>query len=140
MVGNGATQQDVEGLGNGSSSPVQMSVQEIANFSLLAQGDEDERRKLDIACQEWGFFQIINHGADEALPKMKGVVADFFDLPLSEKNKYAMPPDYFEGYGQDNKAGDQKRDWYDILCLMTMPPHSRNTKYWPLTVPGFKYV
>ncbi|KAL0321921.1 UNVERIFIED_CONTAM: protein SRG1 [Sesamum calycinum] len=85
-----------------------------------------------------GQTKIINHGAEEAIPKMKAAVIDFYDLPLSEKNKYAMPPDYFEGYSQDNKVGERKRDWYDILWLLTMPPHSRNTKYWPLTVPGFK--
>ncbi|KAL0289170.1 UNVERIFIED_CONTAM: putative 2-oxoglutarate-dependent dioxygenase [Sesamum angustifolium] len=110
----------------------------VIDFSLLAQGDEDERRKLDFACQEWGFFQLINHGADEALPKLRAAVAEFFDLPLSEKRKYAKPPDYFEGYGQDRKTEDQKRDWNDILWLMVMPPHSRNMKYWPLSVPGFK--
>ncbi|KAK4385406.1 putative 2-oxoglutarate-dependent dioxygenase ANS [Sesamum angolense] len=160
--------QQEEGLGNGISSPVKISVQELVrsdaknvperyirnpdnrpksseirlvsdddvpviDFSLLARGDEDERKKLDVACQEWGFFQIINHGAEEAIPKMKAAVIDFYDLPLSEKNKYAMPPDYFEGYSQDNKVGERKRDWYDILWLLTMPPHSRNTKYWPLT-------
>ncbi|KAL0298086.1 UNVERIFIED_CONTAM: protein SRG1 [Sesamum calycinum] len=145
--------QQGEGLGNGISSPVKISVQEpksseirlvsdddvpVIDFSLLGRGDEGERKKLDVACQEWGFFQIINHGAEEAIPKMKATVIDFYDLPLSEKNKYAMPPDYFEGYSQDNKVGERKRDWYDILWLLTMPPHSRNTKYWPLTVPGFK--
>lgn len=30
----------------------------IIDLSLLAKGDEDERRKLDVACQEWGFFQV----------------------------------------------------------------------------------
>jgi hypothetical protein len=30
----------------------------VINFSLLVNGDEDERRKLDLACKEWGFFQV----------------------------------------------------------------------------------
>ncbi|KAK4431186.1 putative 2-oxoglutarate-dependent dioxygenase [Sesamum alatum] len=156
--------QQTEGLGNGScSAPPLLSVQEIVrsdtenvperyirnpgnrpkssdislvpdkelpviDFSLLAKGDEDERRKLD----------IINHGADEALPKIKTATRQFFDLPLSEKEKYAMPPDHFEGYGQEDKAEGHKRDWNDLLWLRTMPPHSRNTKYWPLAIPGFK--
>lgn len=29
----------------------------VINFSLLANGDYDEQRKLDLACKEWGFFQ-----------------------------------------------------------------------------------
>ena len=32
----------------------------IINFSLLANGDEEERGKLDFACKEWGFFQVID--------------------------------------------------------------------------------
>ena len=30
----------------------------IIDFSLLAKGEEDEIRKLDLACKEWGFFQV----------------------------------------------------------------------------------
>lgn len=30
----------------------------VINFSLLVNGDEDELRKLDAACKEWGFFQV----------------------------------------------------------------------------------
>lgn len=30
----------------------------IINFSLLANGDEDELQRLDSACKEWGFFQV----------------------------------------------------------------------------------
>lgn len=32
----------------------------IIDLSLLAVGNEDERRKLDAACQEWGFFQVTS--------------------------------------------------------------------------------
>ncbi|KAK6136065.1 hypothetical protein DH2020_030170 [Rehmannia glutinosa] len=111
----------------------------IINLSLLAQGDEDERRKLDIACQEWGFFQIINHGADGGLTKMKAAVAEFFDLPLSEKKKYGMATNDVQGYGQGYVVSeDQKLDWNDLLFLITLPPNFRNMKYWPLTLPGFK--
>lgn len=31
----------------------------IISFSLLANGDEDELKKLDSACKDWGFFQVI---------------------------------------------------------------------------------
>lgn len=32
----------------------------IIDLSLLAIGNEDERHKLDAACQEWGFFQVMS--------------------------------------------------------------------------------
>lgn len=31
----------------------------IVDLTLLSEGDEDERKKLDAACQKWGFFQVI---------------------------------------------------------------------------------
>lgn len=30
----------------------------VIDLSLLSKGDEGERRKLDVACQEWGFFHV----------------------------------------------------------------------------------
>lgn len=86
-------------------------------------------------------MQIINHGAVGVITKMKAAVADFFDLPLSEKRKYAMATNDVQGYGQGYVVSqDQKLDWNDLLFLIALPPDSRNIKYWPLTIPGFKYV
>ncbi|OMP08403.1 Oxoglutarate/iron-dependent dioxygenase [Corchorus olitorius] len=112
----------------------------IIDFSLLAKGDEDERRKLDLACKDWGFFQIINHGvAEEVLQKMKEAVRAFFELPLEEKKKYAMAENDLHGYGQAYVLSeDQKLDWCDIIVLFTLPPEIKRFKFWPLTIPGFK--
>ncbi|XP_022764519.1 protein SRG1-like [Durio zibethinus] len=112
----------------------------IIDFSLLTKGDEDEIRKLDFACKEWGFFQIINHGVGEkVLNKMKAAVAAFFALPLEEKKKYAKAANEIQGYGQNFVVSeDQKLDWSDMIYLITVPPENRNFKFWPLTLPGFK--
>lgn len=32
----------------------------IIDFSLLSKGYEEELNKLDLACKEWGFFQVIH--------------------------------------------------------------------------------
>ncbi|KAL2541596.1 2-oxoglutarate (2OG) and Fe(II)-dependent oxygenase superfamily protein [Abeliophyllum distichum] len=118
--------------------PVSLDIP-IINLSLLTNGDEDERKKLNLACKDWGFFQIINHGADEVLPKMKAAVAAFFELPLCEKKKYAMAANDVQGYGQGYVISDeQKLDWNDLLFLITMPSSFRNMKYWPITIQGFK--
>ncbi|XP_073137738.1 protein LATERAL BRANCHING OXIDOREDUCTASE 1-like [Henckelia pumila] len=111
----------------------------IIDLSPLANGDEAERRKLDVACKEWGFFQVINHNCDKAIPKMKASVAAFFALPLAEKKKYAMAANDIQGYGQGYVVSeDQKLDWNDLIFLMTLPSDMRNIKYWPLTIPSFK--
>ncbi|KAK8542232.1 hypothetical protein V6N12_014833 [Hibiscus sabdariffa] len=112
----------------------------IIDFALLAKGDEHETRKLDLACKDWGFFQIINHGvAEEVLLKMKAAIAAFFGLPLEEKNKYAQAGNDFQGYGQQYVVSEeQKLDWCDMMFLITLPHEIRNLKYWPDTIPGFK--
>ncbi|GMI84881.1 LATERAL BRANCHING OXIDOREDUCTASE 1 [Hibiscus trionum] len=112
----------------------------IIDFALLAKGDEDETRKLDLACKHWGFFQIINHGvAEEVLLKMKAAIAAFFELPPDEKNKYAQDGNDFQGYGQAYVASEeQKLDWCDMVFLVTLPHEIRNLKYWADTIPGFK--
>lgn len=114
----------------------------IIDFCKLSKGDEYERRKLDLACKEWGFFQITNHGVEvEVLHKMKEAVAAFFELPVEEKKKYAMPANDLHGYGQAYVVSDeQKLDWCDILLLMTLPSEARNYKFWPKNLPDFKYV
>lgn len=86
-------------------------------------------------------MQIINHGTNGVLTKMRDAVVKFFELPLSEKKKYAMAENDIQGYGQGYVVSeDQKLDWNDLLFLMTKPADFRNMKYWPLTIPGFKYA
>ncbi|XVF83721.1 hypothetical protein PTKIN_Ptkin16aG0514500 [Pterospermum kingtungense] len=112
----------------------------IIDFSTLSTGDEHERRKLDLACKEWGFFQMINHGVEEeVLHKMMAAVAAFFELPIDEKKKYAMAEDDLQGYGQAYVVSEQQKlDWCDLMFLVTLPLQNRNFKFWPLTLPGFK--
>ncbi|KAL5546657.1 hypothetical protein UlMin_006344 [Ulmus minor] len=111
----------------------------IIDFSLLVKGDEAELNKLDYACKEWGFLQIINHGvAEDVIGNMKAATASFFDLPVDEKNKYAMG-DSVEGYGHlFVLSEEQKLDWADSLFIITRPEEQRNMKKWPITLPGFK--
>ncbi|XP_047320992.1 protein SRG1-like [Impatiens glandulifera] len=112
----------------------------IINLSRLANGDDHERLKLHIACKEWGFFQLIGHGIPkEVLCGMKEAVEAFFRLPLTEKKKYAMMVNDLQGYGQSYVvSGEQKLDWNDLIFLMVSPISTRNMKYWPTALQGFK--
>uniref|UniRef100_A0A0D3H5S7 Non-haem dioxygenase N-terminal domain-containing protein n=1 Tax=Oryza barthii TaxID=65489 RepID=A0A0D3H5S7_9ORYZ len=62
---------------------------------------EAEVAWLGSACRSWGFFQLINHGVDEAvMQKMKDNTVHFFELPLEDKNAVAVCPDGgIEGFG-----------------------------------------
>ncbi|KAK6930958.1 Non-hem dioxygenase N-terminal domain [Dillenia turbinata] len=54
------------------------------------QGPSPLVQKLSKACEEFGFFQIINHGVPQELcNRMLSAIADFFELPSAEKASLA---------------------------------------------------
>ncbi|BFI28571.1 protein MpDOXC8 [Marchantia polymorpha subsp. ruderalis] len=54
------------------------------------------------ACEEWGFFHIINHGVDMSLiRRTQKAYKDFFHLPKEEKKKYAMTKVYQGWYSPE---------------------------------------
>ncbi|PUZ43305.1 hypothetical protein GQ55_9G650900 [Panicum hallii var. hallii] len=92
-----------------------------------------ESARLHAACQEWGFFQLINHGVpDDVIEGMKANIEAFFGLPAETKQQFAQERGQLEGYGQLFVVSeDQKLDWADILYLNTQPPEHRNMRFWP---------
>ncbi|XP_073125354.1 2-oxoglutarate-dependent dioxygenase 19-like [Henckelia pumila] len=114
----------------------------IVDFSLLLSDDADQRsqalKDLAKACEEWGFFVLINHGIPESL--MKAIVdasLEFFDLPLEERRRYepksASDP-IKAGAGTANGADHKVFLWRDfmksyvhpILYCPDKPPHLRD--------------
>ncbi|XP_030500835.2 S-norcoclaurine synthase 1 [Cannabis sativa] len=95
----------------------------------------DELAKLHLACKDWGFFQLINHGVpEEIIDKMKIDIEEFFKLSLVKKKAYAQQPNDVEGYGQAYvHSEDQKLDWGDMLFLRTLPLSHRNMRCWPIS-------
>ncbi|KAA8522087.1 hypothetical protein F0562_012599 [Nyssa sinensis] len=99
----------------------------------------DELAKLHHACEDWGFFQLINHGVSGAIEKMKVVTEEFFKLPLDEKMAYAQLPNSIEGYGQAFVVSEeQKLDWADMFFLLPLPFSQRNMKLWPTIPTSFR--
>ncbi|CAM0144532.1 unnamed protein product [Urochloa decumbens] len=94
---------------------------------------EEEASRLRAACEEWGFFQVVNHGVPEqAIEDVKADVEAFFALPLAEKQAVAQGPGGIEGYGQAFVVSpEQKLDWADMLFLSTLPPEYRSLNFWP---------
>ncbi|CAI9105741.1 OLC1v1004740C1 [Oldenlandia corymbosa var. corymbosa] len=69
------------------------AIETISNLSSVKVLADHQRLQLmqDLgkACQEWGFFMVVNHGIPEALIEATTAVVDeFFDLPEAEKMEY----------------------------------------------------
>ncbi|KAK7257086.1 hypothetical protein RIF29_30804 [Crotalaria pallida] len=112
----------------------------VIDFALLKNGSTEELSKLDFACKEWGYFQLVNHGLDHLMQRMKDKTAGFFNLPLEEKEKYAMQED-MQGYGHVQQPSEEvKLDWSDSLVLFTHPARYRNPSVWPRTPRGLRHM
>ncbi|GLU14726.1 hypothetical protein SLE2022_312790 [Rubroshorea leprosula] len=96
--------------------------------SLLSEESmEAELTKLDFACREWGFFQLVNHGVSSSmLENVKKGAQGLFNLPMEEKKKYWQCPGEMEGFGQAFVfSEEQELDWGDLFFIVTQPPHLR---------------
>ncbi|KAK9126067.1 hypothetical protein Scep_014913 [Stephania cephalantha] len=104
---------------------------------LLGGKDEELKRQtmdqISVACREWGFFQVVNHGVRPEL--MTQALEDwrqFFKLPVEEKQVYANSPRTYEGYG--SRLGIEKGailDWNDYFYLHYLPRSLKDPNKWP---------
>ncbi|KAJ4849952.1 hypothetical protein Tsubulata_004843, partial [Turnera subulata] len=127
--------QDPPFISTTSSSLPQLPV--IDKQRLLSRDDmdySDELQKLDHACKEWGFFQLINHGVSSSLvEKVKVEIKDFFNMPMEEKKRYWQKPGEMEGFGQAFVVSEeQKLDWGDLYNMITLPLEARKPHLFPL--------
>lgn len=48
-------------------------------------------RKIVAACEDWGIFQVVDHGVDsEVIGEMTRLASEFFALPPEEKLRFDM--------------------------------------------------
>ncbi|RZC64222.1 hypothetical protein C5167_025979 [Papaver somniferum] len=88
---------------------------------------EEEMGKLKSALNSWGMFQAVGHGIPQnLLDDMYNISKKFFDLPVEEKQRYALSKDDeifdLQGFGSDSMGANingQVLDWSDRL------------RYWP---------
>lgn len=87
---------------------------------LIDLSKPDSKSCLVKACEEFGFFKIINHGIPtEFINKLESEAIKFFSSPMSEKEK-AGPPDPF-GYGNKSIGRNGDIGWVEYLLLTTNP-------------------
>uniref|UniRef100_A0A0D6QX89 Fe2OG dioxygenase domain-containing protein n=1 Tax=Araucaria cunninghamii TaxID=56994 RepID=A0A0D6QX89_ARACU len=91
-------------------------------------------KAISNACQEWGFFQVINHGVPErVIERMAEAHHRFFELPEEEKAKYRtedqMKPVI---YGTSFTAKNQKvLQWRDFLGIVIVAMDAQTLESWP---------
>ncbi|XP_073050494.1 gibberellin 2-beta-dioxygenase 1-like [Primulina eburnea] len=84
----------------------------------------DSKTLLVKACEEFGFFKVINHGVPiEYMSNLEVKAVNFFSLPLSVKQK-AVSPHFFE-YGNKMIGSNGDFGWVEYLILTTNTESSR---------------
>ncbi|KAF7025929.1 hypothetical protein CFC21_038076 [Triticum aestivum] len=128
-----------DGVVVGSDESYELPVVDMARL-LNPEFSEAEIAKLGSACRDWGFFQLTNHGVDEAVVEdMKDSTLQFFRLPLEKKKAVAIQANGFEGFGHHyNRASSEKLDWAESLILVTQPHEQRNNEFWPADPSTFR--
>jgi gibberellin 2-oxidase len=72
------------------------------------------------ACEEFGFFKVINHGVSmELISKLETEAVKFFSLSQDDKNR-AGPPNPF-GYGNKTIGPNGDMGWVEYLLFSTNP-------------------
>uniref|UniRef100_A0A2N9FKF1 Fe2OG dioxygenase domain-containing protein n=1 Tax=Fagus sylvatica TaxID=28930 RepID=A0A2N9FKF1_FAGSY len=97
-------------------------------------------KSLANACEQYGFFQLVNHGIpSDVISSMIDVSTRFFELPFEERAKY-MSSDMHSPvrYGTSfNQSKDEVFCWRDFLKLMCNPI-SDVVPHWPSSPVDFR--
>ncbi|KAG0626843.1 hypothetical protein M758_2G155900 [Ceratodon purpureus] len=115
------------------------------------QGVDGERRHLVVqqirrACEDWGVFQVINHGVPVALlTAMLQQAKEFFQLPVEEKRKLSTTwvnqttpqPVLLQGYSS-KEYGKCFLQWGEQLRHIISPVWERNYELWPTNLPSYR--
>ncbi|KAG5076185.1 hypothetical protein JHK82_054880 [Glycine max] len=104
----------------------------IIDLNKLLSEDVTELEKLDFACKEWGFFQLVNHGVGIKLVEdIKKGAQELLNLSIEEKKKLWQKPGETEGFGQMFGYKEGPSDWVDLFYIFTLPSHLRNPHLFP---------
>jgi hypothetical protein len=102
--------------------------------------------KIRSASKEWGFFQVINHGAPlESRQKIESVGKKFFGQKMEEKKKVRRDIVNVMGY-YETEHTKNVRDWKEVfdftleeptLVPASIDPHDKEITHWYNQWPEF---
>jgi isopenicillin N synthase-like dioxygenase len=122
------------------------------DLSPLQNKDEDSLKKLfdqiGKAAEDWGFFQVVNHGVPlDLIDRLQQEALDFFSLPLEEKNKVVRNLERPIGY-YHQELTKNRRDWKEVFDYLVRDcvalPTSEGGEHrvmsqWPERPSGLRY-
>lgn len=120
---------------------------EIPIISLDGIDDAGGRRaeicnKIVEACENWGIFQVVDHGIDSKLiSEMTRFAKGFFDLPPEEKLRFDMSGGKKGGFiVSSHLQGEAVKDWRELVTYFSYPIRQRDYSRWPDKPEGWKEV
>ncbi|XP_022144624.1 protein DMR6-LIKE OXYGENASE 1 isoform X2 [Momordica charantia] len=108
---------------------------------LLGPNRRQVLRCLSDACQEFGFFQLINHEiSSEVITNVREVCSKFFELPFEERANYMSSNMHATvRYGTSfNQNKDNVFCWRDFLKLTCNPNLEHLLPHWPSSPAAFR--
>ncbi|XP_019168967.1 PREDICTED: protein DMR6-LIKE OXYGENASE 2-like isoform X2 [Ipomoea nil] len=111
-----------------SSDAEDSSLIPVIDFSQLTSNDNDQKSKaiqvLGKACEEWGFFMVVNHGIPDSLMKaVINVSNEFFNMPEEDKKqfegKHLLDP--IRCGTSFNSSKEKAFFWRDFLKVVVHP-------------------
>ncbi|KAK4346932.1 hypothetical protein RND71_033271 [Anisodus tanguticus] len=111
----------------------------IPVISLKGINDVESGRRGEIcekivkACEDWGIFQVVDHGVDaELIKQMTTFAKEFFALPPEEKLRFDMSGGKKGGFiVSSHLQGEVVQDWREIVTYFSYPIRARDYSRWP---------
>nr|AMQ48656.1 flavanone 3-hydroxylase [Iochroma edule] len=110
---------------------------EIPVISLKGLDESGKRgeicEKIVKACEDWGVFQVVDHGVDaELISQMTKFAKEFFALPPEEKLRFDMSGGKKGGFiVSSHLQGEVVQDWREIVTYFSYPIGARDYSRWP---------
>ena len=114
-----------------------MDMKSIPVIDIAQLDDPATMTALDMACRDWGFFQVVRHGIDlTTITDLSDAMRAFFALPTAAKREISRTAENPWGYF-DRELTKNMRDWKQIYDFGPATGDSISPQ-WPCSLPEFE--
>ncbi|KAL8152013.1 hypothetical protein V2J09_021821 [Rumex salicifolius] len=111
----------------------------LAGIDEVAGKREEICKKIVEACEDWGVFQVVDHGVETKLvSEMTRLAREFFALPAEDKLRFDMTGGKKGGFiVSSHLQGESVQDWREIVTYFSYPIKNRDYSRWPDSPEGW---